>query len=158
MYLSLVYQHLYMSQRLRSIFCKTRFINLSCLDIKFPMSVLRHLKSSLLITSILVSGWFTSYASDSFKAEPIQPVPVKCEEIDVKLEITHTTGNQRNGEITLDFKKSASGYTCFIFSGADNDNRLELTGTKFSDLAKGDYNLYIQNQDGCTKHMKFKIN
>jgi len=121
------------------------------------MSVLRHLKSSFLITSILVSGWFTSYASDSCKADPIQNA-VKCEEIDVKLEITHTSGNQRNGEITLDFKKSSAAYTCFIFSGADNDNRLELTGTKFSDLGKGDYNLYIQNQDGCTKHMKFKIN
>ncbi len=122
------------------------------------MSVLRHLKSSFLITSILVSGWFTSYASDdSGKADPIQNA-VKCEEIDVKLEITHTSGNQRNGEITLDFKKSSASYTCFIFSGADNDNRLELTGNKFSDLGKGDYNLYIQNQDGCTKHMKFKIN
>lgn len=123
------------------------------------MRVSRHLKSSFLISCILVSGWVTSYASDnSGLTDPIQNVPVKCEEIEVKLEITHTSGNQRNGEITLDFKKSSASYTCFIFSGADKDNRLERKGNKFSDLGKGDYNLYIQNQEGCIKHMKFKIN
>jgi hypothetical protein len=154
-----VYQHLYMIQRLRSIFCKTHFNNLSCFDLKFLMSVSKHLKSSFLITSILLSGWVATYASaNSTRGNQIQNPPVKCEEIDVKLEVKHTSGNLRNGEITLDFKKSSASYTCFIFSGADNDNRLELTGTKFSDLGKGDYNLYIQNRDGCTKHMKFKIN
>lgn len=123
------------------------------------MSVSRHLKSSFLITSILLSGSVASYAfHNSTLQYEIQNPPIKCEEIDVKLEITHTSGNQRNGEITLDFKKSSSSYTCFIFSGADNDNRLERKGNKFSDLAKGDYNLYIQNQEGCTKHLKFKIN
>lgn len=122
------------------------------------MSVSRHLKSSFLITSILLSGWVASYAMPFSLEDQIQNPPAKCEEIDVKLEITHTSGNQRNGEITLDFKKSSASYTCFIFSGADKDNRLERTGNKFSDLGKGDYNLYIQNQEGCIKHMKFKIN
>lgn len=123
------------------------------------MSVSRHLKSSFLIISILLSGWVASFALDNYSSTgQIQNPPVKCEEIDVKLEITHTSGNQRNGEITLDFKKSTASYTCYIFSGADNDNRLERKGNKFSDLGKGDYNLYIQNQEGCTKHLKFKIN
>ncbi len=123
------------------------------------MSVSKHLKSSFLITSILLCGWVASYGLDnSSLGDQIQNPPDKCEEIDVKLEITHTSGNQRNGEIALDFKKSSASYTCFIFSGADNDNRLERKGNKFSDLGKGDYNLYIQNQEGCTKHLKFKIN
>ncbi len=123
------------------------------------MSVLRHLKSSFLFTSILVSGWFTSYASDNtIGTIQIQSAPVKCDEIEVKMEITHTTGNLANGEILLEFKKSSESYTCFIFSGADGKNQLEVKGNKFSDLGKGDYNLYVQTKDGCTKHMKFKIN
>ncbi len=119
------------------------------------MSVSRHLKSGFLVLSILLSVWVTTHAT---AANQIQYPPFKCDEIDVKMEITQTTGNLANGEILLEFKKSSESYTCFIFSGADSKNRLEVKGNKFSDLGKGDYNLYIQNKDGCTKHMKFKIN
>lgn len=123
------------------------------------MSDSRHLKLSFLALCILMSSWITSFAFDnSIITNQIQIPPVKCDEIDVKMEITHTTSNLPNGEISLEFKKSSEAYTCFIFSGSDSNNRLEVKGNKFSDLGKGDYNLYVQNQDGCIKHIKFKIN
>jgi len=123
------------------------------------MSLSRYLKSSFLVTSILMSSWITSFASEnSISRNQIQTPSFKCDEIDVKIEITHTTDNLPNGEISLEFKKSSEAYTCFIFSGSDSKNQLEVQGNKFSELGKGDYNLYIQNQDGCNKHIKFKIN
>ncbi len=123
------------------------------------MSLLKHVKIRLLITGILVCGATTTHA-----ALPVYNLPeghaaaAKCDEIEVKLEITHTSANQRNGEILLEFKKSSESYTCFIFSGADGDNRLDVKDNKVTDLGKGEYNLYVQNQEGCTKHLKFKIN
>lgn len=81
----------------------------------------------------------------------------KCNDFDVKLTVTHTSNGQKNGELIMEYK-NPDKYTYFIFSGSNKDNRLEGKGTKVSDLEKGDYNLYIQSPDGCTKHMKFKIN
>ncbi|MBL7874873.1 MAG: hypothetical protein JNL53_04375 [Cyclobacteriaceae bacterium] len=81
----------------------------------------------------------------------------KCNDFDVKLTVTHTSNGQKNGELIMEYK-NPDKYTYFIFSGSNQDNRLEGKGTKVSDLEKGDYNLYIQSPDGCTKHMKFKIN
>ncbi len=125
------------------------------------MTPLKDLKVKLLITFFISLSTITLTANNPFfdKNQSL-PVKPKCDEIEVKLEITHTTGNQRNGEIELNFKESSSvnTYTYFVFSGTDTDNRLEVKGNKVSDLAKGNYNLYIQNQAGCTKHMKFKIN
>jgi len=123
------------------------------------MSLLKHVKIRLLITSILVCGGFASIAAIPVCSQNIAEAGIaKCEEIEVKLEITHTSANQRNGEILLEFEKSTNTYTCFIFSGADGDNRLDVKDNKVTDLGKGQYNLYIQNREGCTKHLKFKIN
>ena len=123
------------------------------------MSLLKHVKIRLLITGILVCGAVGSHASlPVYNLLEGQADPAKCDEIEVKLEITHTSANQRNGEILLEFKKSTASYTCFIFSGADGDNRLDIKDNKVTDLGKGEYNLYVQNQEGCTKHLKFKIN
>jgi hypothetical protein len=123
------------------------------------MSLLKHVSIRLLITGIFVCGGIASHASLLiYEIHPGQATTVKCEEIEVKLEITHTSANQRNGEILLEFKKSSNSYTCFIFSGSDSDNRLDIKDNKVTDLAKGEYNLYVQNREGCTKHLKFKIN
>lgn len=123
------------------------------------MSLLKHVKIRLLITGMFVCGGIASYASlPVFNIQEGQATAAKCDQIEVKLEITHTSANQRNGEILLEFKKSSESYTCFIFSGADGDNRLEVKDNKVTDLGKGEYNLYVQNQEGCTKHLKFKIN
>lgn len=81
-----------------------------------------------------------------------------CEEIEVKLDITHSTGNERNGKIVMNFKKTNASYTSFVFSGEDQNNRLDVKDNEISALGKGEYNLYIQDKSGCTKHLKFKIN
>jgi len=82
----------------------------------------------------------------------------ECDEIEVKLDITPTSEGKQNGKIVMNFEKSTTSYTSFIFSGADNNNRLDVKNNEISDLQKGDYNLYIQDKNGCTKHVKFKIN
>jgi hypothetical protein len=105
-----------------------------------------------------MSGWVSLAFDNPIGTNQSLITLVKCDEIEVKMEITHTTGNLPNGEILLEFKNSSESYACFIFSGSDGKNRLDVKGNKFSDLGKGDYNLYIQNKDGCTKHVKFKIN
>jgi len=123
------------------------------------MSRLNHFKVRLLITSILICGWVTSIASIPVNTDNRPEAGItKCDEIEVKLEITHTSANLHNGEILLEFKKPSTSYTSFIFSGADGDNRLDVKDNKVTDLGKGEYNLYVQNQEGCTKHIKFKIN
>ncbi|MBL7873565.1 MAG: hypothetical protein JNM78_18240 [Cyclobacteriaceae bacterium] len=82
----------------------------------------------------------------------------ECEEIEVKIDITHTTDNQRTGKIVMNFKKVNASYTSYVFSGKDQNNRLEVKDNVISGLEKGEYNLYIQEKNGCTKHIKFKIN
>ena len=81
-----------------------------------------------------------------------------CDEIDVKVDVTHTTENQPNGKIVMNFKKTNTSYTSFVFSGEDQNNRLDIKDNEISALSKGEYNLYIQDKNGCTKHLKFKIN
>jgi hypothetical protein len=123
------------------------------------MCLLKQFKIRLLITGVFVCGGFASIAAIPVCSLNNAPAATaKCEEIEVKLEITHTSANQRNGEILLEFKKSSNTYTCFIFSGTDGDNRLDVKDNKVTDLGKGEYNLYVQNLEGCTKHLKFKIN
>lgn len=121
------------------------------------MSLLKHVKIRLLITGVLVCGAIYSHAALPIYILQEQEAAAKCDEIEVKLKITHTSANQRDGEILLEFEKSTESYTSFIFSGADSDNRLDIKDNKVSNLGKGEYNLYVQNQEGCTKHLKFKI-
>lgn len=87
-----------------------------------------------------------------------QQVTAECEEIEVKLDITHTSDSKQNGKIVMNFEKPATSYTCFVFSGADDNNRLAVKDNEINDLQKGEYNLYIQDKKGCTKHIIFKIN
>lgn len=82
----------------------------------------------------------------------------RCEPIEVKLTITHTTGNQPNGAVQLDYQDASQNYTYFMFSSKAQENRLEGKGNTISNLDRGEYNLYVQNPEGCTKHLNFKIN
>jgi len=83
-----------------------------------------------------------------------------CEEIDAEIQITHTSGGRANGEILVVFQKKTDGpYTLFLLSeNGSRENRLEIKENKVTELKKGEYNLYIQNKEGCTKHIKTKIN
>jgi hypothetical protein len=124
----------------------------------------------LLLTAISYEAWqkylkyntlglilaCVSVVSPGFKMSTESSIE-NCKDFDVKLTITHTSNGQKNGEVIMEYKNS-DAYTYFVFSGLSQDNRLEAKGTKISDLDKGEYNLYIQSPDGCTKHMKFKIN
>jgi len=99
------------------------------------MSLLKHVKIRLLITGILVCSGVASHASlPVYNLYQGPATAAKCDEIEVKLEITHTSANQRNGEILLEFKKSSASYTCFIFSGADSDNRLDVKDKKVTEI------------------------
>jgi hypothetical protein len=94
----------------------------------------------------------------SFNEDQSERFIVECDEIDVKLNITHTSDGKKNGKIEMNFEKPTTSYTCFIFSGADNNNRLAVKDNEINDLEKGEYNLYIQDKKGCTKRIEFKIN
>jgi len=135
-----------MSRRHFLTFCPSHKNALSCFQLLLPMSNFKYLKSSILVLL------FIGMSSASYRT-----VTEKCDDIEVKLKITHTTNLEDNGEVIMEFKKSEA-YTYFVFSGTDQHNRLEGKGDKVSDLAKGEYNLYLQSPDGCTKHLKFKIN
>jgi hypothetical protein len=117
-----------------------------------PMNLGKHFKYNILGVIFV----FISILSFGFPAGPVAGFE-KCDDFDVRLTITHTSNGQKNGEVVMEYKNSDS-YTYFVFSGSNQDNRLEGKGEKISDLDKGDYNLYIQSPDGCSKHMKFKIN
>lgn len=145
-----------------NIFCKAPNNRLSCSDLYFHMNIVNHLKTSILIAFLLVSSATISFGYDidltKLAKSEFNPIPTECDEIEVSLDITHTSGNQQNGKIVMNFKKSTISYTSFIFSGNSQDNQLEVKDNQVSDLAKGEYNLYIQNKSGCTKHITFKIN
>jgi len=126
------------------------------------MTYSNRLKSTALISIFLLSSLLIAHR---ITANPFNSISgqtalfqLDCEEIEVTLDITHTTDNQNDGKIVMKFKKSTTSYTCFVFSGANQDNRLDVKDNTISDLARGDYNLYIQDKNGCTKHVKFKIN
>jgi hypothetical protein len=140
-----------MSKRYFLIFFTTFKKAVPCFKLPF-YSMQKYLKYSTL-GLILVC---ISVVSPGFKMS-IEPSIENCKDFDVKLTITHTSNGQKNGEAIMEYK-NADSYTYFIFSGSNQDNRLEGKGAKISNLDKGDYNLYIQSPDGCTKHMKFKIN
>jgi hypothetical protein len=121
-----------------------------------------HLKSTALIATFLLgmislAGGNTGDVK-SFNEDQSERFIVECDEIDVKLNITHTSDGKKNGKIEMNFEKPATSYTCFIFSGADNNNRLAVKDNEINDLEKGEYNLYIQDKKGCTKRIEFKIN
>ncbi len=126
------------------------------------MNCFNYLKTSILFVFLLFGSASITY-SNNVGAKPTakndyNSIPIECDEIEVKLDITQTSNNQQNGKIVMNFKKSTTSYTCFLFSGNSQDNRLEVKDNQVSDLAKGEYNLYIQNKSGCTKHVKFMIN
>jgi hypothetical protein len=126
------------------------------------MTYSNHLKSTALIVtflfgSISMAMGITMKAVNFNCGQPAQ-VTTECDEIEVKLETTNTSEGKQNGKIVLNFENSTTSYTCFIFSGADNSNRLAVKENEIKDLAKGEYNLYIQDKKGCTKHLEFKIN
>lgn len=83
---------------------------------------------------------------------------VPCRDIEVTVKTQDTSEGQSNGEISLDYPDTKDSYTYFIFSGDEQANQLKGTGKKITNLKQGTYNLYVQNQDGCTKHFKLKIN
>lgn len=116
------------------------------------MLISKRLKFSFLIVSIMVLSGGVPAA--------IEPVvdKEKCEPIEVKLTITHTSGNQPNGAVQLDCQDASVTYTYFMFSSKAQENRLEGKGKTISNLDRGEYNLYVQNPEGCTKHLNFKIN
>lgn len=120
------------------------------------------LKSTALVATLLLGGLSLANGINQNSVLPIRdqnfPPLIECEEIEVKLDITHTTQNQRNGKIVMNFKKSNTSYTSFVFSGEDQNNRLDVKDNEISNLGSGEYNLYVQDKNGCTKHIKFKIN
>ncbi len=126
------------------------------------MTYSNHLKSTALVLVFLTG----SLAPGNSSAGIIIPETalqtshflIACEEIEVKLDITHTTENQSNGKIVMNFKKTNTSYTSFLLAGEEKNNRLNVKDNEISDLGKGEYNLYIQDKNGCTKHIKFKIN
>lgn len=120
------------------------------------MSIIKHLKFSFLVISMLaLSGWIQ--AAPKLAVDPVTGEG-KCDPIEVKMTITHTTGNQPNGAVQLNYENAAETYTYFMFSSKAQANRLEGKGTTISNLDRGEYNLYVQNPEGCTKHLNFKIN
>jgi len=121
------------------------------------MSFSKYLKSSFLVTSILMSSW-DSFAFDPIDRNQIENTLVKCDEIEVKLTITHTTNNQPKGEVKLEYQDTSDVYTYFLFGSTSKENRFNGKGSKITFLNRGEYNLYIQKPGGCTKHLKFKIN
>jgi hypothetical protein len=126
------------------------------------MNCINYLKTSILFVFLLFGSATITFSNDFGSVSPVKSdcnvETVECDEIEVTLDITNTTDNQQNGKIVLNFKKSTPSYTSFIFSGNSQDNRFDIKDNQASDLAKGEYNLYIQNKTGCTKHVKFKIN
>lgn len=145
-----------------NIFCKARNNRLSCSDLYLHMNSINNLKASILIAFLLFGSATISFGYDidltKLAKSEFNPILAECDEIEVQLDITNTSGNQQNGKIVMNFKKSTISYTSFIFSGNSQDNQLEVKDNQVSDLAKGEYNLYIQNKSGCTKHITFKIN
>lgn len=133
-------------------FCTTHGIPLSCFNLRLYISMSKHLKFSFLITAMLVLSGGVQAAVDPVGNKG------KCEPIEVKLTITHTTGNQPNGAVQLDYQDASETYTYFMFSSKAEANRLEGKGNTISNLDRGEYNLYVQNPEGCTKHLNFKIN
>ncbi len=130
-------------------FCTAHGNPLSCFRLRLYMHRFKNLKNSLLIG---LTGLFL-FSFSSQKELAVQP----CKQPEVKHTIKHTTGNLENGEVTLEFSDAGSNYTYFLFSG-DGANRLEGKESTINNLKRGDYNLYVQNAEGCTKHIKFKIN
>ena len=121
------------------------------------------LRNSCLTFVLLLSGSLLSLGSPFIEKGEKTANSLKneqnCEEIEVEIQITHTSNRQSNGEILFVFKTNQEQYTLFIFSGNDSrENRLEIRDYKVTELKKGEYNLYIQNKAGCTKHVKTRIN
>jgi hypothetical protein len=81
-----------------------------------------------------------------------------CTEIEVEVQLVHTSKRKANGEILLVFKENQEQYTLFVFAGDSKDNQLGIKTNKVTELKKGEYNLYIQSKTGCTKHIKARIN
>jgi hypothetical protein len=126
------------------------------------MTYSNRLKSTALIVTFLFGSismmMGATGRSINSNCGQFQQFITECDEIEVKLEITHTSEGKQNGKIVLNFEKSGTSYTCFVFSGSDNNNRLAVKDNEINDLQEGEYNLYIQDKNGCTKHLKFKIN
>lgn len=127
-------------------FCTPLSNPLFCFRLQLYMPYFKNQNYSLLIALI-------SLALFSFSEPTTQP----CKQPEVKHSIKHTTGNLENGEVTLEFSGTSVNYTYFLFCG-DGTNRLEGKESTIKDLKRGEYNLYIQNAQGCSKHIKFKIN
>ncbi len=126
------------------------------------MTYSNRLKSTALVAILLVGSLSLANGIGRNSVGPInyqnRLLFSECDEIEVKLDITHTTENQPNGKIVMNFKKSNTSYTSFVFSGEDQNNQLDIKDNEINSLGKGEYNLYIQDKNGCTKHIKFKIN
>jgi hypothetical protein len=126
------------------------------------MTYSNRLKSTVLTATLFVGSFSlangVSPNSAIFSNDRNHQNHIECDEIEVKLDITHTTENQPNGKIVMNFKKSNTSYTSFVLAGEQKNNLLDVKDNEINDLSKGEYNLYIQDKNGCTKHIKFKIN
>jgi len=108
-----------------------------------------------LTCSLLVFAVWHPFRIDNNVTEPrVKP----CEEIQVTYKIKNTSDSQANGEIELKFKDDKQTYTSYLFSGDSKKHRLlNITESKITELNAGDYNLYIRNKEGCTRHLTIRI-
>lgn len=79
----------------------------------------------------------------------------ECPEIQIEIQTFNTTNKLNNGRITLKYSDTAK-YKIFLLSG-NGKNYIDASKTDLENLKKGDYNLIVQDPNGCSKHFKIKI-
>lgn len=84
---------------------------------------------------------------------------MECTQIDVRIEVKHTTNNHDNGAIELIFSSQQNDFDSFVII---NGKKELLKEGKADSLAKGKYDVIVTGKTVdtkyCPKHMNVTIN